>query len=69
MRRVFLICLWMVAGAALAADPNEGLILKFMNAWFSVAADTTVTLEQKEMGSGFALYYAHQTRKDQKGGQ
>jgi len=69
MRRWILLCCYLLAGSVSAADPNEGPILKFMSAWFPAASDAVVTLEPKDSGSGFAVYYAYQTPKDKKRGE
>jgi len=64
---LFLFCL-LGPVAALAVDPNEGLITKFMTAWFPAMKDAEITLEAKESGPGFFLYYAKFGPKDKKGG-
>jgi len=60
--------MWLICGVAAAADPNEGLIQKFMGSWFPVVPDSTITMETKDVGPGFAVYYIQQIPKDKKNG-
>lgn len=66
LNRLITVCL--LAAAAWAVEPHEAKVAEFMTAYFPTHPDAAVTLEAKDRGASYTVYYAKWALADKKGG-